>query len=211
MPTLVSMLCRGVRLAGLPVLLSACAVTPPEHPPPAVPLPAQFAAAPVDAGPAAERWWEAFGDAQLDAFVENALVRNPGIGQAIAELVIDLGGNVVAVDLNPDTLKSAMAELPAARVPQVAGSAPDAALPASAAEEAVTRLGGSGTAAGRAWRKRAARAGMASVTSKTLLPGWARIMASTAGLAFRQPALRSLCGPLCTRATLSSRTGRPSR
>lgn len=65
-----------------------------------------------------------------------------GIGKAIAELVIDLGGNVVAVDLNPDTLKSALAELPAARVQQVVGSVTDAALAASAIEEAVSRFGG---------------------------------------------------------------------
>lgn len=65
-----------------------------------------------------------------------------GIGKAIAELVVDLGGNVVAVDLNPDTLKSAMAELPSARVQQVVGSVTDAALAASAVEEAVARFGG---------------------------------------------------------------------
>ncbi|MFS2098859.1 SDR family NAD(P)-dependent oxidoreductase [Variovorax sp. Varisp85] len=65
-----------------------------------------------------------------------------GIGKAIAELVIDLGGNVVAVDLNPDTLRSAMAELPAARVQQVVGSVTDAALAARAVEEAVARFGG---------------------------------------------------------------------
>ncbi len=65
-----------------------------------------------------------------------------GIGKAIAELVIDLGGNVVAVDLNPDTLRSAMAELPAGRVQQVVGSVTDAALATSAVEEAVARFGG---------------------------------------------------------------------
>lgn len=65
-----------------------------------------------------------------------------GIGKAIAELVIDLGGNVVALDLNPDTLQSAMAELPAARVQQVVGSVTDAALAAGAVEQAVARFGG---------------------------------------------------------------------
>lgn len=65
-----------------------------------------------------------------------------GIGKAIAELVIDLGGNVVALDLNPDTLKSAMAELPAERVQQVVGSVTDAALAASAVDAAVARFGG---------------------------------------------------------------------
>lgn len=64
-----------------------------------------------------------------------------GIGKAIAELVIDLGGNVVAVDLNPETLKSAMSELPAERVLQVVGSVTDSALAASAVENAVDRFG----------------------------------------------------------------------
>lgn len=84
MPSLIARTRRGLRVVWLPLVLSACAVTPPEHPPPAVPLPAQFAAAPAGASPASERWWEAFGDAQLDAFVQDALVRNPGIGQAVA-------------------------------------------------------------------------------------------------------------------------------
>ncbi len=84
MPPLALLLKRSACLGGVAVLLSACAVKPPDHPPPAVPLPAQFAAAPPDASPVSERWWEAFGDARLNAFVDDALVRNPGIGQAIA-------------------------------------------------------------------------------------------------------------------------------
>jgi len=64
-----------------------------------------------------------------------------GIGKAVAELVIELGGNVVAVDLNPETLKSAMAELPAAKVLQVVGSVTDAALATQAVSDAVARFG----------------------------------------------------------------------
>ena len=84
MPALNVTMTRRLGFACVTLLLTACAVTPPEHPPPAVPLPAQFAAAPAAASPASERWWEAFGDGQLDAFVQDALDRNPGIGQAIA-------------------------------------------------------------------------------------------------------------------------------
>lgn len=65
-----------------------------------------------------------------------------GIGRAIAELVIELGGNVVALDLNPDTLQGAMAGLPAERVQQVVGSVTDAALAARAVDEAAGRFGG---------------------------------------------------------------------
>jgi NodT family efflux transporter outer membrane factor (OMF) lipoprotein len=73
-------------LAGLAALLCACA-TPPRGD-------AQHAAikdwqpglagAPVT--PAAPAWWQAFGDAQLDRLVEQALSDNPGLAQAAARL-----------------------------------------------------------------------------------------------------------------------------
>lgn len=65
-----------------------------------------------------------------------------GIGKAIATLAVELGGNVVALDLNPDTLGAAMSALPAGRVQQVVGSVTDAELAARAVAEAVERFGG---------------------------------------------------------------------
>lgn len=65
-----------------------------------------------------------------------------GIGKAIATLAVELGGNVVALDLNPDTLGTAMSALPASRVRQVVGSVTDAELAARAVAEAVERFGG---------------------------------------------------------------------
>ena len=65
-----------------------------------------------------------------------------GIGMAIATLAVELGGNVVALDLNPDTLGTAMSALPANRVQQVVGSVTDAELAARAVAEAVERFGG---------------------------------------------------------------------
>ncbi|MBS76028.1 SDR family NAD(P)-dependent oxidoreductase [Variovorax sp.] len=65
-----------------------------------------------------------------------------GIGKAIATLAVELGGNVVALDLNPDTLGTAMSALPANRVQQVVGSVTDAELAARAVAEAVERFGG---------------------------------------------------------------------
>ncbi|KAF1068530.1 SDR family NAD(P)-dependent oxidoreductase [Variovorax sp.] len=65
-----------------------------------------------------------------------------GIGKAIATLAVELGGNVVALDLNPDTLGTAMSALPADRVQQVVGSVTDAELAARAVAEAVERFGG---------------------------------------------------------------------
>lgn len=65
-----------------------------------------------------------------------------GIGKAIATLAVELGGNVVALDLNSDTLGMAMSALPANRVQQVVGSVTDADLAARAVAEAVERFGG---------------------------------------------------------------------
>lgn len=64
-----------------------------------------------------------------------------GIGKAVAELTIELGGNVVAVDLNGDTLRAAMAALPAGRVMSVVGSVTDPELAADTVEAAVKQFG----------------------------------------------------------------------
>jgi len=64
-----------------------------------------------------------------------------GIGKAVAELVVDLGGNVVALDMNGDTLRSAMSGLPADRVMSVVGSVTDAALATQTVADAVARFG----------------------------------------------------------------------
>ena len=64
-----------------------------------------------------------------------------GIGKAIAELGIALGANVVAVDLNAETLQAALAPLPADRVLAVVGSVVDAELAAQTVAQAVERFG----------------------------------------------------------------------
>lgn len=64
-----------------------------------------------------------------------------GIGLAISRLVIELGGRVVALDLNADALATAMSALPADRVLQVAGNVTDADLAARTVDEAVARFG----------------------------------------------------------------------
>ena len=45
-----------------------------------------------------------------------------GIGKATAELAIELGANVVAVDLNGEALGAVLAALPAERVMKVVGA-----------------------------------------------------------------------------------------
>jgi len=64
-----------------------------------------------------------------------------GIGLALSKLIVELGGNVVAVDLNGDGLCAAMSELPGDRVMQVTGSVSDAELAPRAVDKAVARFG----------------------------------------------------------------------
>jgi 3-oxoacyl-[acyl-carrier protein] reductase len=64
-----------------------------------------------------------------------------GIGRAITELALRLGGAVVALDLNGDALKAAVGSLPSERVMTVTGSVVDADLAARTVEAAVKRFG----------------------------------------------------------------------
>lgn len=64
-----------------------------------------------------------------------------GIGKGMAELVLGLGGNVVMVDLNGDTLAAAVENLPKDRVLAVQGSVADPAVADRAVEEAVAKFG----------------------------------------------------------------------
>ena len=63
-----------------------------------------------------------------------------GIGRAIADLVLELGGSVTAVDMNADGLR-ALAEQGGEKVLTVPGSVADPALAQSAVEQAVARFG----------------------------------------------------------------------
>jgi len=64
-----------------------------------------------------------------------------GIGKAVAELAIGLGANVVAVDLNGETLDAALAPLPADRVLAVQGSVADSAVADRAVADALAKFG----------------------------------------------------------------------
>ena len=64
-----------------------------------------------------------------------------GIGKALTELGIELGANVVAVDMNADTLHHTLAPLPQHRVLAVVGSVVDPLLAAQAVGDAVARFG----------------------------------------------------------------------
>lgn len=64
-----------------------------------------------------------------------------GIGKAIAELSVELGANVVALDLNGEALNASMAALPQDRVMSVVGSVVDPELAANTVAAAVERFG----------------------------------------------------------------------
>lgn len=64
-----------------------------------------------------------------------------GIGKAMTELALQLDANVVALDLNAQTLEAALAPLPASRVLKVVGSVVDADLAAQTVSQAVDRFG----------------------------------------------------------------------
>lgn len=63
-----------------------------------------------------------------------------GIGLAIAKLVIELGGNAAAVDLNPDALQSAASEIGDRFLP-LAGSVSDASFVEAATAKAIEHFG----------------------------------------------------------------------
>ncbi len=64
-----------------------------------------------------------------------------GIGKAITELAVELGGNVVALDMNAESLGAVLKALPAERVLGVVGSVTDAELAGRAVADAVARFG----------------------------------------------------------------------
>lgn len=64
-----------------------------------------------------------------------------GIGKAITELAVELGSNVVAVDLNGTTLEAGLAVLPAERVMKVVGSVTNPELASKTIDDAISRFG----------------------------------------------------------------------
>jgi 3-oxoacyl-[acyl-carrier protein] reductase len=64
-----------------------------------------------------------------------------GIGRAIGNLVLELGGSVTAVDLNAEGVQAFAAEAGADRVLALAGSVTDAAFAQAVVEQGVARFG----------------------------------------------------------------------
>lgn len=68
------------------LLLPACTTSREETPAPGIVIPPHFVAATDAAGTVDEQWWKAFGDPQLDAFVDKAVADSPAIGRSIARV-----------------------------------------------------------------------------------------------------------------------------
>lgn len=64
-----------------------------------------------------------------------------GIGRAIAELVLDLGGHVVAIDRNPDTLAEATAAMDADRTLPIQGNVAEEGFGEACVAQAAGRFG----------------------------------------------------------------------
>jgi NAD(P)-dependent dehydrogenase (short-subunit alcohol dehydrogenase family) len=64
-----------------------------------------------------------------------------GIGRAITELVLDLGGNAVLVERNPETLAATAAEMDADRILAVQGNVAEEGFSESCVAQAVDRFG----------------------------------------------------------------------
>lgn len=79
----------------------------------------------------------------LSLFGRNIVVTGAaqGIGRAIAELVLHLGGSVTAVDLNAEGVKSLQAQAGEDRVLALSGSVADAAFAQTVVDQAVGRFG----------------------------------------------------------------------
>ena len=76
---------RGLFLLTFVTSIIACSTVTPEPAHTDFELPTEFVAkATTDGRTPAELWWRDFGDSQLNQFVDVALVRNPGLAQAVA-------------------------------------------------------------------------------------------------------------------------------
>src|SRR5690554_3615050 len=74
---------RGLFVLTFAASIMACTTVTPEPSQTDFNLPAEFVAK-ADGSAPTEFWWRDFDDAQLNQFVDIALVRNPGLAQAIA-------------------------------------------------------------------------------------------------------------------------------
>ena len=73
-------------ITGLVALLCACATPPRGEQQQAGVRDSNLGLAGAALAPAPERWWQDFGDAQLDRLIDQALTDNPGLAQASARL-----------------------------------------------------------------------------------------------------------------------------
>lgn len=128
------------------VLLTGCAsLTRTPYQAPEVPLPTHYQhAQSVAAGVRADTWWRAYGDPQLDAWVDLALARNPDLAAAAirvrrATLEARLAGNALLPTLN-GSVGSGLSR-PLSGSPRVTTESASATLGASWELDLFDRLG----------------------------------------------------------------------
>lgn len=77
---------RRALLAALPLLLTACAITPHQAPAPSLDVPVAWRTPATQQAVLAQDWWRTFGDARLNALVARALAHNGDIKVARSRL-----------------------------------------------------------------------------------------------------------------------------
>lgn len=117
---------RAAAIAWLAAISAGCVADAPRPAAP-VSLPDRFAAQPPGAGPMADRWWASFGDTRLERLVDEAVLENPGVAQAVARTgIAGAQARIARADLFPQV----SAALAASRQRQnLAGLGPIGGLP----------------------------------------------------------------------------------
>ncbi|HLV06532.1 MAG TPA: efflux transporter outer membrane subunit [Croceibacterium sp.] len=88
--------------AGIVLALTACTTTEHKIPVTAEDLPPRFLAAPAGTGPIAEQWWTRFGDPRLDQLVNEAVLENTSVAQAVARVrIAQAQARIAGADLLP--------------------------------------------------------------------------------------------------------------
>ena len=96
-------LVRALVLAVIGIWVTSCATAPERaNVEELIATPESWMAAPLSDGEIEERWWQGFGDAQLDAIIPEALAYNPSLRVAAARIFeVAAGARIVGADALP--------------------------------------------------------------------------------------------------------------
>lgn len=92
----------GLVTTGLALILAGCTTAQPGARASADTLPPRFLAGPAGSGPIAEQWWTRFGDPRLDELVNEAVLQNTAVAQALARVrIAQAQARIAQADLFP--------------------------------------------------------------------------------------------------------------